>query len=292
MIFKELGNTGLKVSEIGLGTEYLFRESKETTIDVINHAIKHKINYVDILFTVQNYLEKLAAGIKGHRDQLVITGHLGTKDNEGRFQKTRNIEECKKSFLKMLSILEIDYVDILNIQFVTLKDLPKLFNAGGLYELALSFQKEGKAKFIGISTHNVSIAIQAVNSGKIDTIMFPINFVNHNLSGREELLTTCLKKRIGLIAIKPFAGGKLLMRNQTVYIAKYQTGGIKLKKKIPRDLTPMQCINYVNSLPGVSVVLTGVKSVEELNENLKYLTQKEKDRDFSSLIEFFKNDTN
>jgi predicted aldo/keto reductase-like oxidoreductase len=54
----------------------------------------------------------------------------------------------------------------------------------------------------------------------------------------------------------------------------------------------MKCINYVNSLPGVSVVLTGVKSVEELNENLKYLTQQENNQDFSSLIEFFKNDTN
>jgi len=54
----------------------------------------------------------------------------------------------------------------------------------------------------------------------------------------------------------------------------------------------MQCINYVNSLPGVSVVLTGVKSVDELNENLKYLTQQETDQDFSPLIEFFRNNTN
>ena len=118
MNFKELGKTGLKVSEIGLGKEYLFRESKETTIDVINQAFKYEINYIDILFTVQNYLEKLAAGIKSDRNQLVITGHLGTKDNKGRPQKTRNIEECKKSFLKMLDILEIDYVDILNIQLL------------------------------------------------------------------------------------------------------------------------------------------------------------------------------
>jgi len=255
-------------------------------------AIKKKINYIDILFTVQNYLEKMAAGIKGHRDQLIITGHLGTKDNEGRAQKTRNIEECNKSFLKMLDILDIDYIDILNIQFVTPKESEKIFGTGGLLDLALSFQNEGKVRFIGISTHDTSIAIKAAKSGKVDTIMFPINLANHYLAGRDELLTTCLKKRIGLIAIKPFAGGKLLMRNQTVYIAKYQTGGIKLKKKIPRDITPIQCINYVNSLSGVSVVLTGVKSVEELNENLKYMTPQENNQDFSSLIEFFRNGTN
>ena len=287
MIFKELGKTGLKVSEIGLGTEYLFSESKETTVDVISYAIKCKVNYLDILFTVKNYLEKLAVAIKGHRNQLIITGHIGTKDNNGRFQKTRNLEECKLEFLKLLDILDIDYVDILNIQFVTQKDLPQIYNSGGLLELATSLQEEGKAKYIGMSTHNISIAIQSANSGKFDTIMFPINIINHYLEGREELLVTCLKKEIGLIAIKPFARGKLLMRNRTVYFAKYQTGGLSLKKKVPRDLTPSECINYVNSLKGISVVLGGVKSVGELRENLKYSNLQERKRDLASLIEFF-----
>ncbi|GAH40961.1 unnamed protein product [marine sediment metagenome] len=288
MNIKELGNTGLKVSEIGLGTEYLFRESKKTTVDVINSAIKNKINYIDILFTVKNYLEKLAVGIKGHRNQLIITGHIGTKDNDGRFQKTRNVEECRLEFLKLLDILNIDYVDIVNIQFVTQKDLPQIYNSGGLYELATSLQEEGKAKFIGMSTHDVSIAIQAANSGKFNTIMFPINLVNSFLDGRAELLTACQNKEVGLIAIKPFAGGKLFMRNRTVYFAKYQTGGIKFKKKVPRDLTPSECINYVNSLNGVTIVLAGVKSVEELRENLKYSDSQETKLDFSSRVESFR----
>ncbi|GAH46985.1 unnamed protein product [marine sediment metagenome] len=288
MNIKELGNTGLKVSEIGLGTEYLFRESKKTTVDVINSAIKNKINYIDILFTVKNYLEKLAVGIKGHRNQLIITGHIGTKDNDGRFQKTRNVEECRLEFLKLLDILNIDYVDIVNIQFVTQKDLPQIYNSGGLYELATSLQEEGKAKFIGMSTHDASIAIQAANSGKFNTIMFPINLVNSFLDGRAELLTACQNKKVGLIAIKPFAGGKLFMRNRTVYFAKYQTGGIKFKKKVPRDLTPSECINYVNSLNGVTIVLTGVKSVEELRENLKYSDSQETKLDFSSRVESFR----
>jgi len=58
MIFKDLGNTFLKVSEICIWTEFLFWESKKTAIDVILCAITNKINYIDILFTVQNYLEK------------------------------------------------------------------------------------------------------------------------------------------------------------------------------------------------------------------------------------------
>jgi len=287
MKFKELGKTGLKVSEIGIGTEYLFPESKGTTVDIIRHAIKNKINYLDILFTVKGYLEKLAYAIKDYRDQLIITGHIGTKDNNGRFQKTRKIEECKLEFSKMLSTLRTDYVDIINIQFVTKKDLPQIYSLEGLYGLASSLQEEGKAKFIGLSTHNASIAIQAADSGKFDMIMFPFNLANHNLPHRDELLATCLKKRIGLVAIKPFAGGKLMMRNRTISISKYQTGGISLKRKIPKELTSSQCINYVNSLNGVSVVLAGVKSVDELRENLKYSNPQERKQNLSSLIEFF-----
>ncbi len=287
MKFKELGKTGLKVSEIGIGTEYLFPESKGTTVDVIHHAIKNKINYVDILFTVKGYLEKLAYAIKDYRDQLIITGHIGTKDNNGRFQKTRKIEECKLEFSKMLRTLRTDFVDIINIQFVTKKDLPQIYSLEGLYGLALSLQEEGKAKFIGLSTHNASIAIQAANSGKFDMIMFPFNLANHNLPQRDELLASCLKNRIGLVAIKPFAGGKLMMRNRTINISKYQTGGISLKRKIPKELTPSQCINYVNSLNGVSVVLAGVKSVDELHENLEYSNPQERKQDLTSLIEFF-----
>jgi predicted aldo/keto reductase-like oxidoreductase len=288
MNFKKLGNTGLKVSEIGLGTEYLFRESKKTALDVVNYAIKNKINYIDILFTVRDYLEKIAIAIKGHRSELIITGHIGTKDNNGKPQKTRNLEESKREFLKLLDILNIEYVDILNIQYVTLKDIPQLYNPRGLIELVTSFQEEGKAKFIGISTHNISIAIEAANSGKFNTIMFPINLVNSSLDGRTELLSTCLNRSIGLIAFKPFAGGKLLMRNRTVTFARYQTGGLSIKKKIPRDLTVSECLNYVNSLNGVSLVLAGVKSVEELGENLKYSHLQEKKSDFSSRIEYFR----
>jgi predicted aldo/keto reductase-like oxidoreductase len=288
MKYKDLGNTGLKVSEIGLGTEFLFHQSKETASDVINYAITNKINYFDVLFTVHDYLEKIAVALKNHRSKIVIAGHLGTKDSEGRPKKTRKIDECKLEFPKILDTLDIDCVDIINIQYVGLTDIPKLYNKNGLYKLAQSFKKEGRAKFIGLSTHDITIAIQAVNSGKFDTIMFPFNLANHYLPKREKLLTACLQKGVGLIAIKPLAAGRLMMCNRTTSIAKYQTGGIGLKRKIPKDLTPTQCINYVNSLKGVSVVLNGVKSVNELQENLKYSDPQEEKQDFSSFIEFFR----
>ena len=49
MRLRKLGKTGLEVSEIGLGTEFLREQSKNTVISVIQEAIKHGINYFDIV---------------------------------------------------------------------------------------------------------------------------------------------------------------------------------------------------------------------------------------------------
>ncbi|MFX0060122.1 MAG: aldo/keto reductase [Candidatus Hodarchaeota archaeon] len=287
MNFNLLGKTNLKVSEIGIGTEHLFSQSMNTVKSVVQCALENKINYFDVLFSVQHYLIKLACAFKGYRDQLIITGHIGTTEFEGRVKRNRSVKESKKAFLRILSILQTNYVDILNIQYVTAKEYDKVINPGGLFELATSFKEDGKARFLSLSTHDILVATQAIKSGNFDMIMFPINLANHGLKCREELLKLCLKSKIGLVAIKPFAGGKLLDKNRTIYFAKHQTGGLTFKKKIPSDITPSHCINYVNSIPEVSLVLIGVKNIYEINENLSYLTIKACEMDYSSYIRIF-----
>lgn len=288
MHFNELGRTGLKVSEIGIGTEHLFRQPLKTVESAIVNAIENKINYFDVLFSVQHYLEKLAFSFKGYREELIITGHLGTIEIDGKPKKDRHLQECKKAFLKMLSILETDYVDILNIQFVGKNEFDKIMKPKGLFDLATSFRDEGKANYLGLSTHDISVAKQAIKSGRFDTIMFPINIANHELQGRSELLKECAKNKVGLIAIKPFAAGRMLIQNKIVSIAKYQTGGLSFKLKLPKEITPCRCINYVRSLPEVSLVLMGIKNVEELTENLDYFEKQEEVLDFTPFMDIFK----
>ncbi len=288
MNLKKLGRTNLKVSEIGLGTEFLFRQPREVAKSVISKAIENGINYFDVLFSVKQYLEKLAPVLKEHRENIIITGHIGTVENtEGRPKKTRNLKECSEEFLKILKILNIDCVDVINIQFVRENEFDKIMQKEGLYDLATSFVDQGKARFIGLSTHETHVIEKAVNSKKFDTIMFPLNFINHNLEGRTEALALIKKNNIGLVAIKPFAAGNLLQYNRTVSFAKYQTGGISLKKKNPRDISPSKCLNYVTSIPEVSTVLMGVKNEEELSQNLGYSLSKENEKDFTKYIKLY-----
>ena len=289
MKLRVLGTTGLKVSEIGLGTEYLYRQPRETVISVIQEAIKNGINYFDIVFNVSNYIENISAAIKDNRDEVKIACHLGSVEYDGKVRRTRNIKDCEKTILNTLILLKRDHIDIINLQFVKEKEYDSLIAMGGLLDLAKKLQKEGKAKFIGISTHSNSIGLKAAKSGHFDVIMHQINIANNAISEREDFLKACVKNKIGLVAIKPFAGGKLLQTNRTVTIAKYQTGGISLKKKIPKSITPIQCLNYTLSQTGVSTTVPGVKNIQELYEILAFLNASDEEKDFSTLLKEFNN---
>ena len=287
MRLRKLGKTGLEVSEIGLGTEFLREQSKNTVISVIQEAIKHGINYFDIVFNISEYINNISLAIKDYRDQIILTCHLGAIEKNGKHQRTRSIEACEQTFLKTLSQFGKGYIDIVNIQFVKENEYESIIASGGLLDLAKRLQQEGKAKFIGISTHDISICQKAVMSGHFDLIMNQINLVNHTLPGRKVFLETCKKEEVGLVAMKPFARGKLLQRNRTVNIAKYQSGGISIKKKIPRDITPIKCLSYTLSQTGVSTTIPGVKNIQELKENLAYLNASDEEKDFTSIINEF-----
>jgi len=287
MKLRELGSTGLKVSEIGLGTEYLYRQSRETVISVIQEAIRNGINYFDLVFNASNYIENISAAIKDYRDEVIIACHLGSIEYEGKVRRTRNVRDCEKTILNSLSLLKRDQVDIINLQFVKEKEYESLIATGGLLDLARKLQKEGKAKFIGISTHSNSIGLKAATSGFFDIVMHQINIVNNLLPRREDFLKACINNNVGVVAIKPFAGGKLLQTNRTVTIAKYQTGGISLKKKIPNSITPIKCLNYTLSQMGVSTTVPGVKNIQELTEILGFINASDEEKDFSTLLKEF-----
>jgi predicted aldo/keto reductase-like oxidoreductase len=287
MNYNILGRTNLKVSEIGLGTEYLFNQKSEVVESVIKEAIEQGVNYLDVLFSVEHFLKKIALGFEHKRDDIIIAGHLGTSELNEKPKRIRNVKESKVAFLNLLKNLQISHVDIINIQNVKANEYDQIFKPNGLVDLATSFQKECKANFIGLSTHDVSVAKRAIESVKFDMIMFPYNLVNHNLPGREDIQKLCKKNNVGLIAIKPFATGKLLQANRTVNIAKYHTGGISVKAKNRSDISPSLCLNYVKKQSSISVILMGVKSVEELKNNLSYSQISTHEIDYTPFIDTY-----
>jgi len=270
MKYHKLGKTGLDVSMIGLGTEYLINTSRKTVVSVVHNAIEREINYIDLFWAFPEIRDNFGAALKACRDKVILAGHLGSAVRDGQYLKTRSKSLCERYFVDLLSRLDTDYVDILMLHFVdTRKDYEKVFNE--MLELARRFQREKKVRFIGMSGHSLSIALKAVKSGQIDVLMYPINLIGGSaIPGIQKLLNACLSQGIGLVAMKPFAGGKLLWRG--------------FQKKISTSITPIQCITYTLSHKGVSTVVPGVKNIDELKTALESLDATNEEKDFSSIV--------
>ena len=289
MQYRQLGKTGLQISEISIGAEWLYKKKQEDVKVLVEEAITRGVNYFDIIFNFEPFLEQLCSGIKSSRDKVLLTHHLGSSEYKGKYRKTRSIGECRRNLERFLAIMETDHTDILFIHFVhTGKDYEKVLQKGGLKDLALELKKEGKARWIGVSTHHFEQAIEFAESGIADLVMTQINLANHGSPRRKEFLEACVSTGTGVIAMKPFAGGRLLRRDRTVTFPSYHTASQSIrKKKVPPEVTTQRCLHYVLNLPGVSAVVPGVANLGELEDCLSYYSASEEEKDYSGLLKSF-----
>lgn len=188
---RTLGRTGLEIGVLGIGTEYLNGQDAETYDAVLHTAAECGVNYIDVLFAFSDYRDKLAAAMRGIRDKFVITGHIGCAETDGQYRKSRDAAESEIIFDDLLNRLGTDYIDVVMIQFVDgEKDYERIMRSGGLYELAARLQRSGKARFIGISTHDYAIAERAAASGNYDLIMYLIGIILFPIPN-EGMLAAC-----------------------------------------------------------------------------------------------------
>jgi predicted aldo/keto reductase-like oxidoreductase len=288
MEVRTLGRTGLPVGAIGLGTEYLVGKPRETVSAVIGEAIDRGVNYIDVVFSYPAYLDNISAALQGRRERVILTGHLGSTVKDGQYFKTRSVRKSEPVLLDLLARLDTDRVDVLFLHNCdTARDYEQLTKPGGQLDVARRLRQEGKARFLGFSGHTVATALRIVESGEIDVLMFPINMTANAVPGKKELLMACAAHNVGVVAMKPFAGGKLLSQERTVRMAKYQMGGSALQVRKESPITPVQCLSYVLSQVGISTAVPGCADLEQLSAALAYLDASEEDRDFAELVSEF-----
>ena len=296
MIYRDFGKTGLKVSAIGVGCEYVWTADEQTVCDMVRAAVDAGVNYFDLFVGTPSTREYYGKALKGVRDKVYLAGHLGCADVDGQYVKTRD-EALSKDFLEQFyEKLNTDCIAVLFLHNCDdFTDLDNILN-GWMYAYAKELKDAGRAKFIGLSTHSTDIAVAAVKSGKLDVLMFPVNplfnllpqdSADARMKGREvramtqeerdtyptkqELYDLCGEMGIPIVAMKPFAAGNILKGHEDG----------RLKGLL--ELTPVQCISYILSIPQVACPVPGFASVDELNQSLAYLTATEEERDFSQI---------
>mgnify|MGYP001326911770 FL=1 len=287
MRYTKLGRTGMQASVIGIGLEHMLGQPRETVVSTIRQAVEDGVTYFDVVYSMSDYLDDVGAGFRGNRHRVLLTSHLGSTDKKGQYHKTRGLKRCEATFHDVLERLGTDYIDVLFLHnFNTLKDWER--SSRGYLDLALRLREQGKARYLGVSGHNAGTVDRIIDEGAVHVVMFPVNLSNHAMRRRQDLLSRCAHDGIGLVAMKPFGGGKLLNGRGTIRVPKYQTGGSEaFKAKIRPGITPVQCLSYTMSQIGVNVTLQGVRKPQELEAALEIVEADQKARDFSQRLADF-----
>lgn len=291
MNYRRLGKTGLMVSEIGFGAEWMERHTAEECKAVINRAEELGINILDCWMSEPNVRTSLGMALEGRREHWYIQGHIGSTWQNGQYVRTRDVEQCKIAFEDLLNRLQTEYIDLGMIHFIDQEnDWDKAMN-GPYLAYVKELKEQGKIKHIGMSTHNPAMAKKAVESGVIEMILFSVNpafdllpptenidnyFAEEygsELSGidpdRAELYKLCEQNDVGITVMKPFAGGRL-------FDAKRSPFGVAL--------TPVQCIHYCLTRPAVAAVMAGYDTPEHVEEAAAYETATKEEKDYASVL--------
>lgn len=290
MEYRELGRTGIKVSVIALGCEGFVANEGALTEQLLNAAEQGGINCIDLYAPQPEMRSRLGKWLRGRRGKFVLQAHLCTVWQEGQYKRTREIGEVKASFEDLLTRLATDYIDIGMIHYVDSLEDWEAVAGGPVMAYAREMQAQGKIRYIGLSSHNPAAAMQAVQSGLIDVLMFSVNpcydlqpanedcyalwdgknydrqLVNMDPE-REALYETCSRLGVAITVMKAFGGGDLLDEELS---------------PAGKALTVNQCLHYALTRPGVAAVMSGAHTVAELEKCLAYTTAADVEKDYAA----------
>lgn len=291
MNYRELGSTGLRVSEIGLGGEWLEYHNTEEVRAIVDRCESYGINILDCWMSEPNVRSNIGTAIKGRRENWIIQGHIGSTWKNGQYVRTRELSAVTEAFNDLLSRLQTDYIDLGMIHFLDeVAEFEKIMN-GEFIDYVRDLKKRGIIRHIGMSTHNPVVGKLAALSGEIELILFSLNpafdmlpasenlddlFVEtyrEDLRGiapeREELYQICERDGVGITVMKGYAGGRLFNAEQSPF-------GVAL--------SPVQCIHYALTRPAVASVMVGYHAPEHVDASVAYETASEEQKDYASIL--------
>ena len=295
MNYRELGSTGLKVSEIAMGCEGMVEDDYGMCKKLFDAALHRGINYFDLYSPDPKLRSAIGHALKGRREKFIIQSHISSVWKDGQYMRSRVLSEVRDAFEESLRLLDVDYIDVGMIHYCdTLEDWNTIIR-NGILDYARELKAQGKIHHIGLSSHNPQVALKAAESESIEVLMFSVNpcydlqpasedvedlwadeaYANHltNMDPeREKLYEACQRMGVGITVMKCFGGGDLLN-------AELSPAGAAL--------TVNQCIAYALSRPAVSCVLAGAHTIEQLNQSADYENADESERDYALALASF-----
>ena len=156
---RELGNSGVEVSEVGfgawvVGTDWWGDRSEDDAIELVRHALDRGITYVDTgdVYGHGRSEELLARALEGRRDEVTLATKIGYDfyDNpqagHGELPKEMDPEYLRAAFEKSLERLDVEYVDVLQLHNADVSEM-----IDDVLELLDELEEEGLIRARGLA---------------------------------------------------------------------------------------------------------------------------------------------
>ena len=246
MIYRELGDTGERVSAIGIGGYHLGKQQDpDESIRLLRAAIDRGITFMDNCWDYNGGISEVRMGQAlrdGYRERVFLMTKIDGRDKN---TAARQIEQS-------LGRLQTDVINLLQFhEVIRLDDPDVIFAAGGAIEAVQEAKQAGKIRYIGFTGHkDPSVHLRMFETADqhgfhFDTVQMPINVMDaHFRSFLNGVAPVAQKHGTAILAMKTF-GDPYILQSKTV--------------------TPMDALHFGLNSPA-SVVITGIDSPAILDQ--------------------------
>jgi len=257
MQYREFGNTGIKLSALGWGLMRLPQDDEEA-VRVIRHGIDLGINYLD---TAPGYGDGWSERMLGE----AIQGY----DRSKLYLSTKNPLQCdtregwRERLETSLERMRCDYIDFYQVGHgLSWQALEDNFSKAGIHE-ARKAQEEGLIRHWCLSCHdNPENMLKLLETGLFRGMTLQYNLLDR---ANEPVIEYARENGLGIAIMGPVGGGRLGFPSEQ--ISSMLTSA--------QATTPEVAIRFVLANPGVTVALSGMNSIEMVEENVATASREE-----------------
>ncbi len=297
MKYRNLGNTGIEVSEISLGTWQVGGKwgsgfNDKNAEYILNQAIDNGINFIDTADVYENRLSEKAVGkiVRSRSERIYVATKCG------RFINPHNNKGYHPKVLREFVEQSLINTGLECIDLIQLHCPPsEVYYRQEIFEEFDKLKKEGKILNLGVSVEKVEEALKAIEYPNVKTVQIIFNMFRHRPS--ELFFQESKKRNIGIIARVPLASGLLTgkfnintqfskedHRNFNRTGAAFDQGetfsGIdynlgleavdKLQSIFPDNIPLVHlALKWILMFEEVSCVIPGVSKINQLHSNLE-----------------------
>lgn len=271
MIYKDFKD--LKLSNLGLGTMRLPSKGihgdtpidEEETAKMVEYAITKGINYFDTAWGYHNGQSELVMGKilkKYPRESFYLATKFPGYD-------LANMDKVEEIFEKQLEKCQVNYFDFYLFHNVYEKNVDSYLNRNyRILDYLLKQKQNRRIKHLGFSVHG-SLEVmkkfleaygQYMEFGQIQ-----LNYLDYKFQDAKAKVELLNEYNIPIWVMEPLRGGKLAK------LAESQEKQLKLLR--PDEEIPAWAFRFLQSIPGVTMVLSGMSNIEQLEKNIETYEQ-------------------